>query len=45
MYNDNLIIKLPEAMKKEIKKKAESNCQTVSDYIRSLILKDFRENK
>lgn len=44
MYNDNIMIKISKEMKEELKTKAEQNYQTVSDYVRSLILKDLREN-
>lgn len=41
MYNENLLIKIPEQMKKDLKKVAESKYQTVSDYVRSLITQDI----
>lgn len=44
MYNENLMIKLPKELKDKIKEQADLNCQTVSDYIRSLVVKDLREN-
>ena len=45
MYKEDLFLKLPEGMKEKIKIRAEENCQSVSDYIRSLIVKDLKENK
>ena len=44
MYSETLIIKLPKELKEKLKEKAELNCQTASDYIRSLIVKDLRGN-
>lgn len=44
MYDENLLIKLPKEMKEKIKNKAKENCQTASDYVRSLIVKDLKEN-
>ena len=44
MYDENLLIKLPKDLKEKIKKKAEKNCQNMSDYIRSLVVKDLKEN-
>lgn len=43
MYNDSLLIKIPKEMKEKIKDKAVENCQTTSDYIRGLIMKDLKE--
>lgn len=45
MYKDNLFIKLPKEMKDKVKEKADQNCQSISDYVRSLIVKDLKENK
>lgn len=45
MYSETLIIKLPKELKEKLKEKADLNCQTVSDYVRGLIVKDLRENK
>lgn len=43
MYNDNLMILIPKEMKEQIKEKAKSKYQTVSDYVRNLIVKDLEE--
>lgn len=45
MYDTNFLIKLPKELKEKMKKKAEENCQTLSEYIRSLIVKDLKEEK
>lgn len=45
MYDENLIILIPKEIKAKIKKKAIENCQTVSDYVRSLIIKDLKGNE
>lgn len=44
MYNENLLIKIPKELKEKVKIKAEQNCQNMSDYVRSLIVKDLKEN-
>lgn len=44
MYDECVIVKLPKDLKEKVKKKAEKNCQNMSDYIRSLIVKDLKEN-
>ena len=44
MYDENLLIKIPKELKEKMKKKAEENCQNMSDYVRSLIVKDLKEN-
>lgn len=44
MYDECVIVKLPKDLKEKVKKKAEQNCQNMSDYIRSLIVKDLKEN-
>ena len=44
MYTETLMIKLPKELKEQIKTTAELNCQTASDYIRSLVVKDLKEN-
>ena len=43
MYNESLLIKMPKEMKDKIKNKAKENCQTASDYVRSLVVKDLKE--
>ena len=45
MYDTKLIINLPKDLKEKMKAKAQENCQTVSDYLRSLVIKDLREGK
>lgn len=45
MYNDNLLILVPKKMKERIKEKAESQFQTISEYVRGLIIKDLNESK
>lgn len=45
MYNDSLMILVPKELKEQIKKKAESRYQTVSDYVRNLIVEDLEENE
>jgi predicted DNA-binding protein len=45
MYSENLMIKIPKELKEQIKEEAELHCQTVSDYVRGLIVKDLRENR
>jgi predicted DNA-binding protein len=45
MYSENLMIKIPKELKEQLKEEAELRCQTVSDYVRGLIVKDLRENK
>lgn len=45
MYNENLMIKIPKDMKEKVKEIAEKQYQTVSDYIRGLIIKDIQERK
>lgn len=45
MYKEDLFIKLPEGMKEKIKNRANENSQSISDYIRSLIVKDLKENR
>ena len=44
MYDNSLIIKLPKELKEKIKNKAQANCQTASEYVRSLVVKDLKEN-
>lgn len=44
MYSENLLIKLPKELKDKIKDKAQANCQTASEYVRSLVVKDLKEN-
>ena len=45
MYDENIIIKIPKALKERIKVQAGLNCQNVSEYVRSLIVKDIKENE
>lgn len=45
MYDENLMILIPKEMKEQIKEKAKSKYQTVSDYVRNLIVKDLEKNK
>lgn len=45
MYDNNLMILVPKKMKEQIKEKAENNFQTVSEYVRGLIIKDLNESK
>lgn len=45
MYNDTLLIKIPVELKEKIKEKAELNCQNMSDYVRSLVVKDLKEKE
>lgn len=45
MYNENLMIKIPKELKEQIKNVAEKQFQTVSDYVRSLIIKDIQERE
>ena len=45
MYNDSIMIKLPKELKEKLKEKAELNCQRMSDYVRSLIVKDLKEKE
>lgn len=44
MYDEAILIKIPNDLKEKIKTKAKQNCQNMSDYIRSLIVKDLRGN-
>lgn len=45
MYDDSLLVKIPKEIKEKVKNKAKENCQTASDYIRGLIVKDLKENE
>lgn len=45
MFDDNLMILIPKEMKEKVKEIAESQYQTVSDYIRGLIIKDIKERE
>jgi predicted HicB family RNase H-like nuclease len=42
LYNDQLILKISEELKEKAQEKAAENEQTLSGYIRELILKDIR---
>lgn len=43
MYDENLMILIPKEMKEKLKEKAKSKYQTVSDYVRNLIVKDLEK--
>lgn len=43
MYDENLMILIPKEMKEKIKEKAKNKYQTVSDYVRNLIVKDLEK--
>ena len=45
MYNDNLMILIPKEMKEKIKERAKSKYQTVSDYVRNLIVEDLKNKE
>lgn len=44
-YDDNLMILIPKEMKEKIKEKAKSKYQTVSDYVRNLIIEDLEDKE
>lgn len=45
MFDDNLMILIPKEMKEQVKEIAAKEYQTISEYIRGLIIKDIKERK
>lgn len=42
-YDSQIFIKIPKAIKEQVDKKADEESKTISDYIRSLIVKDLKK--
>lgn len=43
-YDGKMLIKIPENIKEEARRKAESRGKTLSEYVRDLMVKDLKGN-
>ena len=44
-YDGKMLIKIPENIKEEARRKAESRGKTLSEYVRDLMVKDLKGNQ